>query len=262
MILALMACAGAPTTPTANTDRSTEVHTGATPEDTAPDGGYVDAAAFAVRASFGWDASSEQLRMTADHDLGWQPMEIDVVLLDTDAITSGTPDERNSCTVRLLFEDPMPVAGWVEEHGGWIGLDAPPGATVVDGCRFYGVPGVFSGDVGAAVSRFTWGASVGPLQDGVREALLAELGKAGWAGLEPYAVGAAVRSDALTGLDDGWSPGFAVGFEVTANFEREVDAVGIPVPMLATTIAGVDGPPTGYYELSLGTFAPGDLLAQ
>ncbi|MCA9494302.1 MAG: hypothetical protein KC621_30455 [Myxococcales bacterium] len=259
LLSALLACAGTPTPP-APTDGTPVAHTGLTPEDTGPEGGFIDAAAFTVRASFGWDASTQRLRTTADHDLGWLPMEIDIVLLDTDALTSGA-DERTSCAVRLLFDEPLEVADWVAGHGAWIGLDAPANATVVDGCRFYSLPGVFHGDVGAAVSRFTWGVSVGPLERGVREALLEDLGKAGWAGLEPYAVGAGVRSDALTELEDGWSPGFAMGFELTDNLERKVDAVGLPVPMLASTIDTPNGPPTGYYQVSLGVFAPGDALA-
>lgn len=261
MIPALLACTGAPPEATRDTDRSLVDHTGAYTEDTGPDGGYIDAAAFTVRASFGWDATTRRIRTTADHELGWLPMEVDVVLLDTDALTSGI-DERTSCAVRMTFEDPVEVAGWVAGHGGWIGLDVPPGATVIDGCRFYGLPSLFRGAAGAAVSGFTWGAALTPLEGAVRDTLLAELGKSGWAGLEPYAVGAGVRSDALTDLEDGWSPaGYAVGYEVTENFERKVDAVGLPVPMSAASIGGADGPPSGYYALSLGTFAPGDLLA-
>lgn len=261
MWLALAGCTSGGSTETDRPGTAPTEHTGTPPEDTGPDGAYLDAAAFTVVARFGWDAATARHRQVADHDQGWRPMELDVVLLDSTALAAGA-DPSNSCAVRFTFTDPQPVAAWGSAHGDWTALDVPPDATVVDGCRFYGLPPVFEGDVAGKVSRFSWGVGLAPLEDEVEYALLYALGSSQWAALEPWAVGGVVRSDALD-ADDGYSPsGYALGFELTDNFEVREDAAGSPVPLPREQVFDGAALATGYYEVSLGTYAPGDALAQ
>ena len=56
--------------------------------------------------------------------------------------------------VREGIDEPQPIASWVDTHGVWTGFDVPANATVRDQCEFYGLPGEFQSDAGAAVSYF------------------------------------------------------------------------------------------------------------
>lgn len=232
--------------------------------DTGPEGGFVDAAYFAIVARFGWDEDLERHVGFAEPGTGLQPMELEVVLMDT-SVTNGIVDETNTCSVRFRFDASLPKADWVEPHGAWTGLDLPRDAEVVDGCRFYGLPGEFVGDAAAAIGSWSWGVGVGPLSQTVGETLQNSLPASEWAALQPYAVGGVVMSNLFAGSDlseDGFvDAGFALGYEVDGNFEIVVGGTGNPQPIQKEFVNQPVGVATGVYEVQLGPFTPGTLLA-
>lgn len=263
LVLGLAACSGGGD-PTAPTDGGT-TETDPPPEDTGPEGGFVDAAYFAIVARFGWDEGLARHVNFAEPGTGLQPLELEVVLMDT-SVSTGGMDETNHCSVRFLFDGPLPKADWVEPYGAWTGLDVPAGAEVRDGCRFYGLPGEFLGDAAAAVRGWSWGVGVGPLSRTVGETLENSLPASEWAALQPYAVGGVVMSSLFAGSElseDGFvDAGFSLGYEVDGNFEIVVGGTGNPQPIRQEFVNQPIGVATGVYEVQVGPFTPGTLLAR
>lgn len=248
-----------PTTPTIPEDTSA-------PIDTSPAELAVDAAYFLVTARFAFDATTQQHVEFADPGTGLQPLQLAVTLMDTSIAYTGVLDATNSCEVVLEFPGPKPIASWVAANGAWIGLDVPGDATVRDGCRDYILPSSFAGDPAAAVSQWSWGIGVGPLDEDVEEQLRYALPASEWAALEPYIVGGALVSPlfaSTSGGDGLTTAGFSLAYEVDGNFEIEVGGTGnaIPIPkedVQGTTTGGTVA--TGYYEVAMGPFTPGAAL--
>ena len=231
--------------------------------DTGLDGSYVDAAFFAVIGSFAYDEDNERFASYAHPDAGLLPMSLTVLLIDSSLMETGVLNEDNSCSVSLEFDGPRDNAPWVESHGGWAGVDVPSDARVRDTCQFYGLPSAFEGDAARHVVKWSWGMGVGPLSDTTRQMLIDSLPASEWAALEPYAVGASLYSNLLTGsglTEDGYfGDGFGIGYQVDGNFQVVLGGTGNPQPIGKEFINAPGGIATGYYETEF-LFQPGTTL--
>jgi hypothetical protein len=267
MLLTFFACATGGSTdgrePTSEdtTDGTTDA-TGL-PEDTAPEGAFLDATYWSLSARFAVDGVTGRALRYGDRDEGLRPIAFTVTLLTGDALVQGISDET-SCSATFETDGPLDGAQWAPDNGGWIGFDFPLDGNVRDRCRFYGLPPAFQGELASHVQKWTWGMGLAPLTIEVEDALRAQLPPAQFDALAPFVVGGSVHGDIFaqgTGGDPYLPAGYALGFEVDQSFVLAESAVGDPVPLPAELVWADDGRlGTGYYEVTVGFFDSPDLL--
>lgn len=233
--------------------------------DTVIDGSYIDATYFLVLSRFAYDEENEQFLSYAHPDEGLISMSLTILLVDSDVVNTGVIDSSNSCFVTMEFDGPLSNAAWVEETDAWAGFDLPSGATVRDNCQFYGLPALWEGDVASHVTKWSWSAGAGPLDDDTRATLEQQLPASEWAALQPFVFGGAFASDlfTLTGIagDDGYANlGIGLAFEIDGNFQIEVGGTGSFEPIDSQFVNAPGGIATGYYEVEVGLFEPASIL--
>jgi hypothetical protein len=245
----LVACSGP------DDDSTTHSGTGPTPTPTDFDGFKafsfgVTAAEFAVRpdgAIGGWiDADGDNV-----------PATLVLTLADPTYASSG-PTADNACTFTWTWSDPIPAESGpaTKAFGRWNPSEAPA-ARLTETCSALEFPERWRGDPAGAVGAWSFGAGIGPLDAGVREAVRESFGDQ-YDELIPYVAGGGFWWDGLreveeAGFDRDWRSGFVdtgvvYGWALDAS-GQEVLAGGAPVSLLQSEMV-VDGEPQpGRYQL-------------
>lgn len=229
-------------------------------EDTAPDGTYLDAAFYGIVARFAWDPALGVHVPFAEPGGVPNPIELSVLIIDSDAYSTGVIDETTSCSVTFEADAPLPVASWVAGAGAWIGFEVPPTATIRDTCQFYGMPSEFQGDAAGHVAKWTWGIGIGPLDTYVEQQLSYSLPASQWDAIKDDIVGGYATSSSFataTFAEASVSSfGFGIGYAIDGNFEIDVGGTGNLQPLTAEEVHvdGVDGVARAYYEVQAGPF--------
>jgi hypothetical protein len=242
--------------------------TGTTPEDTGPDieGGDIDASYWAVTGRFVFDQDTTQHISYAVPEVGLVSMSLEFMLIDSSWLVTQVLDDTTRCLVTFEWDTPRPIAGWVEPHTAWTGLDMPTDATVRDQCsEFFSLNNEWEDDAAANLLDWGWAVGITELDPTVEDTVRNSISPSEWSAIEPYIVGGALFSNFFAGTDlsdDGYTAsGFTLGFSVDSNFEVEVDGIGSPKPLSNAYVNSDPGVITGMYEVRMGPYTGGTLLA-
>jgi hypothetical protein len=239
-----------------------------TTTDTGPDieGGDIDATYWQMIGRFVFDQDTAQHISYAVPGEGLVSMSLEFSLIDSSWLVTQVLDDSTRCTVTFSWDTPRPIAGWVEPHTAWTGFDMPTDATARDLCsEFFTLGAEWERDVAANLLDWNWGIGITELDPTVEETVRNNVDPSQWSALEPYIVGGAAFGSVFAGTDlseDGYTAsGFTRGFSVDSNFEVEVDGVGSPKPLSKAYINSDPGVITGMYEVQMGPYTGGVLLA-
>lgn len=259
--LAFAACSGGDKGGPPPGDDDDDDDTAAVPDDSAPEGGTLEVAFWAVSVAFAVDGATQSAVTAGDREGGLRPVSLTVTLLTFDALYQGQTDD-NACSATFEIAAPVAPAAWSADVGAWIGFDLPVGGEVQDRCRFYALPPQYAGALAPHVQSWSWGAGLATLDPDTEATLRAQLPASEWDAIAPYVVGGGVRSDVFSGgADPIWlGGGIALGYQVDGNFVLAENALGDPLPIASGDVWTGAAVGTGYYEVQVGLFDAPDAL--